>query len=149
MAGESVTIWVPGHPKGKGRPRVGGGRIYTPPDTAREEKRVAAIASDAMQTAGLDPFVGPVSIVLVARYRIPPSWSKAKQVEARGHKFSPGKPDLDNVLKLALDALNGVVFDDDAQVAMIEAIKTFSDEPGIYIRARSDTEAGIEDGPDD
>ena len=144
MAGESVNLWIPGQPVGKGRPRFGNGRAYTPAPTAKAEKRIAAIASDAMQDAGLEPFTGPVSVIIIARYRIPPSWPKAKREAAERHDFSPGKPDLDNVIKLVLDAIQGVVMEDDVQVAMVEAIKTFSHKPGIVVRCASDTEEGPE-----
>ena len=138
MARQDLSFWIPGQPIGKGRPRFARGRAYTPPITHRAEMKVAAIASGAMIEAGLKPFTAPVSCVIVARYRIPPSWTKAKQADAQAHKIVPGKPDLDNVLKLILDACNGVCFEDDAQVAWIEAIKTFSDEPGIMVRFAAD-----------
>lgn len=138
MARQDLSFWIPGQPIGKGRPRFAKGRAYTPPVTHRAERMVAAIASDAMITAGLEPFTAPVSCVIIARYRIPPSWTKAKQAQAATHAIAPGKPDLDNVIKLVLDACNGVCFEDDAQVAWIEAIKTFSDEPGILVRFSAD-----------
>jgi len=138
VAGETVAFRVPGQPIGKGRPRFGNGRAYTPATTAKAERAAAAIASDAMMDAGLDPFTGPVSVVIVARYRIPPSWTKKKQTAARSHEIQPGKPDLDNVVKLILDACNGVTFEDDAQVVMLEAIKTFSDEPGVHVLVRKE-----------
>lgn len=95
-----------------------------------------------MLDLGADPFLGPVSVVIVARYRIPPSWPKKKQMAARLHEIQPGKPDLDNVAKLILDAINGVVFEDDAQVCWIEAIKTFSDQPGVHVMVRAEERGG-------
>jgi Holliday junction resolvase RusA-like endonuclease len=138
MARKDLTFWIPGQPIGKGRPRFARGRAYTPPITHRAQVKVAAIASGAMIEAKLEPFTAPVSVIIVARYRIPPSWTKAKRVEAETHAIVPGKPDLDNVIKLVLDACNGVCFEDDAQVAWIEAIKTFSDEPGIMVKLSAD-----------
>ena len=38
------------------------------------------------------------------------------------------KPDIDNMIKLVLDALNGVFFVDDAQVMRISASKQYADE---------------------
>ena len=138
MARQDLTFWIPGQPIGKGRPRFAKGRAYTPPATKKEEMKVAAIASGAMIEAGLEPFTAPVSCVIVARYRIPPSWTKAKKIQAEQHSIPPGKPDLDNVIKLVLDACNGVIFEDDAQVCWIEAIKTFSSEPGVVVRFSAD-----------
>lgn len=142
MARQDLTFWIPGQPIGKGRPRFAKGRAYTPPTTHRAEKLVAAIASDAMMSAGFEPFTASVSVLIVARYRIPPSWTKAKKAQAEAHDIAPGKPDLDNVVKLVLDACNGVCFEDDAQVARIEAIKTFSEEPGVLVRLSADEKKG-------
>ena len=44
----------------------------------------------------------------------------------------PGRPDIDNVVKIALDALNGVMFEDDAQVYQVTAHKKYGD-PMILI----------------
>ena len=41
------------------------------------------------------------------------------------HNIRPGKPDLDNVVKLIMDALNGVVVVDDKQVAVMTASKRY------------------------
>jgi Holliday junction resolvase RusA-like endonuclease len=49
--------------------------------------------------------------------------------------------DLDNLEKLALDAMNGVVFEDDRLVVMKWSRKRFGPEPLIAIRAVEITEA--------
>lgn len=46
---------------------------------------------------------------------------KTKQMTRLAHT---SKPDLDNLIKSVLDALTGVLFRDDSQVAMLEATKT-------------------------
>ena len=43
------------------------------------------------------------------------------------------KPDIDNVLKLVLDALNEVAYKDDTQVIEVECKKFFSINPRIEI----------------
>ena len=44
------------------------------------------------------------------------------------------KPDLDNVVKLILDAINGIVFADDKQVVSISASKAYSDTPRTTVQ---------------
>ena len=58
----------------------------------------------------------PVEIEIRAWFRMPPSWSKKKKAALRltGHAQ---KPDWDNVGKAVSDALTGVCYEDDAQVA--------------------------------
>jgi len=44
------------------------------------------------------------------------------------------KPDSDKLLRNLLDALKGVVYQDDAQVTEIHATKRYSDAPGVVVR---------------
>lgn len=43
------------------------------------------------------------------------------------------KADLDNYIKSLLDALNGLVWDDDAKIVHLEADKFYSEQPRIEI----------------
>ena len=40
-------------------------------------------------------------------------------------EYTPGRPDIDNVAKSALDAFNGIVYVDDAQVYDLQIKKTY------------------------
>jgi Holliday junction resolvase RusA-like endonuclease len=44
------------------------------------------------------------------------------------------KPDVDKLARNVLDALTGVVFEDDSQVTELKAVKVFGDTPGVNIR---------------
>ena len=133
-----MSFFVPGAPIGKERPRAarrGAGVVmFTPEKTAGYEALVAAtaaatLAGDAPTHQLLD---GPLEAVLEMRFPVPASWSKAKRARAlAGVEWHTSKPDADNVAKAILDACNGVVFRDDAQVVMLVATKAFSDEPGM------------------
>ncbi|MBR3385491.1 MAG: RusA family crossover junction endodeoxyribonuclease [Atopobiaceae bacterium] len=61
----------------------------------------------------------PVSVLVGAHAELPPS-VRPKRLERQPHTV---KPDLDNVVKLVLDALNGYAWHDDCQVDHIEAFK--------------------------
>jgi Holliday junction resolvase RusA-like endonuclease len=111
-----IAFTVPGRVVGKGRPRfVRQGsfvRTYTPAPTLNCEAMVRTFAHEAM--TGQQLLIGPVSLT-VTIYLIPPqSWSRRKRLIAR---FPTGKPDLDNCQKLLCDAMNGIVFTDDSQIA--------------------------------
>ena len=43
------------------------------------------------------------------------------------------KPDIDNVEKIILDALNGIAYDDDKQVVEEASSKLYSDVPRVEI----------------
>lgn len=136
-----IEFFVPGKPVGKGRPRAarrGAGVVmFTPEKTADYEALVAAAASNAMRAEAGPLFTGPLEAVLEMRIPIPVSWSKAHKAAAlAGAELPTSKPDIDNVAKAILDACNGVVFRDDAQVVMLAATKAFSDEPGVRVVIR-------------
>ena len=49
-------------------------------------------------------------------------------------KYPTVRPDLDQYLKLLLDALAKYVYDDDAQIVAIEALKVYDSYPHIKLR---------------
>lgn len=139
-----IEFFVPGAPVGKGRPRAArrgtGVVMFTPEKTAGYEALVAAAASNAMRAEAGPLFTGPLEAVLEMRIPIPASWSKAHKAAAlAGAELPTSRPDIDNVAKAILDACNGVVFRDDAQVVMLVATKAFSDEPGVQVVIRECT----------
>ena len=51
------------------------------------------------------------------------------------NKISPTKkPDIDNIVKVVLDALNKLAFIDDNRVTKIEVEKRYSKNPKVYIK---------------
>jgi Holliday junction resolvase RusA-like endonuclease len=137
----SVAIYfvVPGQPVGKGRPRArkqgGFVRMYTDAKTVTYEKAIARQATFAMN--GMQLLTTSISMRIVCFYRIPPSWSKRKQMQALSGDLFPGKPDADNVAKAVMDACH-VVYVDDKQVTRLVTEKEYSYDPRIevYIHER-------------
>lgn len=131
----AIFFVVPGQPVGKGRPRASsrGGfvRMYTDAKTLSYEQVIAKQARYAM--GPLEVLATPISMRIVSLYSIPVSWSKRKQQLALNGELIPGKPDLDNVAKAVLDALNGVVYQDDKQVIRLVIEKSYSFEPRIEV----------------
>ena len=122
-----IEIEVSGQPQGKGRPRfTRTGRAYTPDKTRQYEARIKAAAWAEMQKHSLKATQRPVHVDVIAFMDIPKSWSKKKRMEAEYGAITPTAGyDLDNIVKAALDGVQGVIFDDDRQVSSIKARKTF------------------------
>lgn len=122
-----IFFVVPGEPVPKARPRVamagGKARAYTPKKSACYERDVYTFCSAAM--AGAAPFEGAIALEVHAFFPIPTSYSEKRRLEAIG-KWHPKRPDLDNVVKSIMDALNGLAWKDDAQVASIYATKALA-----------------------
>lgn len=131
----AIYFVVYGEPQGKGRPRASsrGGfvRMYTPAATQAYENEIAGLAARAM--GELQVLSTAISLRVVAHHAIPVSWSKKKQLAALNGEVIPGKPDLDNVAKAVLDAMNGVVYVDDKQVIRLVAEKRYSMEPKVEV----------------
>ncbi len=43
------------------------------------------------------------------------------------------KPDSDNIAKVVADALNGIAYDDDAQIADLTVIKRYTENPCVKV----------------
>ena len=65
----------------------------------------------------------PVGLKIDFLFEIPKSWSKSKKESAKWHT---SRPDSDNLAKTVKDALNGVLYDDDSQVAWMQVSKRLS-----------------------
>lgn len=122
------TIIVYGKPVGKGRPKFSsrGGfvRAYTPKTTADYEAKVAKAYTDKYGAS--EPCEKPIVVSIQAVFPIPSSFRKAEKEKARKGLIKPTKkPDIDNIIKIILDGLNGVAFKDDSQVTMVHASKKY------------------------
>ena len=132
MTINAVRFEIPGIPVAKGRARVttigGHARAYTPAKTVAYESTVALFARQAMGAA--EPIPGPVAVLIVATWPIPPSWPKKRREAA---KWKASKPDADNVAKAIGDACNGIVWADDSQVVDLRCVKLYGALPGVVV----------------
>lgn len=135
-----ISFTVPGEPVGKARPRVtiAGGRAhaYTPAKTAAYEQLVAVYASAAMKKAPL--LEHPVRVRLDIYCKVPGTWSKKRRTNALAGIERPAKkPDLDNVVKILADGMNGIVWVDDAQIVELSCSKHYALEPYVSVSVTS------------
>ena len=136
---EPVTISLAGEPQGKGRARatkIGAFiRMYTPEKTRTYEGMIRSAAMDAI--GNKPPFEDPVEFVMRAIFPVPASWSGRKRERALLGEIKPGKkPDLDNVAKAWNDALNGVVYRDDALICRMTLDKRYGPQALVVVTVR-------------
>lgn len=113
-----------GEPVAKGRPKMTRqGHAYTPAKTRTAETNVRAQVV-AQLPSGFIPLKGAIHIQAIF-YRQRPK-SDPKRI------FPTTRCDIDNYMKLLMDAINTVVFEDDSQVVDIEMKKRFG-VPGIWL----------------
>lgn len=127
---------VPGEPRGKERHRTGKYGTYTPSKTVKYEKEIQKAFRSCWDIPELPfPTKKPLTVSIAAYYKIPKSESKKTKAEMAINKIRPTKkPDVDNIAKVVMDALNGVAWKDDAQVVNLHIIKFYTpDEPYIYV----------------
>jgi Holliday junction resolvase RusA-like endonuclease len=131
-----IEFTVPGDPRGKGRPRfsrVGKfTKTYTDAKTKEYEVKARLFASMAMN--GHEPLTTPIAVFMVINVAIPASYSKKrKEACLLGVEMPCKKPDIDNIAKGILDAMNGIVYKDDIQVVRLTLHKNYSTDPSVYI----------------
>ena len=88
------------------------------------------------------PLDGPLSVVVEALFPIPESWSRRQFDRAvAGAVLPTGRPDVDNILKM-LDALNGVVWNDDKQIVTASIRKRYSNNPALVVKVSKEVASG-------
>lgn len=134
-----VMFHVPGKPQGKARartcynPNTGKHMSRTPDNTVMYENLIKD--RYLQQANGFYLETGtPVTLRIVARFVPPKSKSKKiKQQMLNGEILPLKKPDMDNIVKVVADALNGVAYHDDTQIALVIAKKAYSAMEGLDI----------------
>lgn len=134
-----VRFTVPGKPQGKARARTFYNQALeknismTPDNTVLYEN---LIKDRYLQVAGGTYFEQgtPVELGIVVRFLPAKSTSKKKQKQMLDGEILPlKKPDIDNVVKVISDALNGVAYHDDTQVVSIKVKKVYSAVEGVDV----------------
>lgn len=81
-----------------------------------------------------EPLTCPLAIDITFRMPV------AKSIKGRmrrdmlsGYVHHTKKPDIDNLVKLVLDTMTGIVYKDDCQIIRVSANKRYSEVPGILV----------------
>jgi Holliday junction resolvase RusA-like endonuclease len=123
-----MKIFIPGEPIAQPRVKVstrgGFARAYVdakhPIHAYKQAIRLAYV------NAGGEVLEGPVSVRIVCWFERPKGHSKKRRQQAEPKTT---KPDLDNVAKAVLDALNEIAYNDDGQVCRLTVEKWYVGGP--------------------
>jgi Holliday junction resolvase RusA-like endonuclease len=136
-----MTYMVEGNPVGKGRPKFArrGNFVstYTPTKTRDYETVIKEAAKKAMGSNEI--LETPVTVAIYITVPIPQSYSK-KRTEAclKDIERPTKKPDIDNVAKCFLDAMNDVVYKDDTQVLTLHVTKVYGTVGMVEVMVKED-----------
>ena len=125
---------VPGIIKGKGRPRVNSytGIVYTPTTTKDYECLVEQYF--LLKYPRFKTLEGRVSVDIKAIFNIPKTTKKQDREKMLENAISPTKkPDIDNIVKIILDAMNKFAFKDDTQITKLSVEKMYGEEEKVII----------------
>lgn len=126
-------LTIDGVPVAKGRPRLGRYGTYTPKKTQEYEEYVKMCW--VAKYGAIQPAEQPLEVNIVFYLPIPKSYSKKQRAEIlNGRLKHTKKPDIDNLIKSVLDALNGLAYVDDSKIIKAAAEKQYSEKPRTEIQ---------------
>lgn len=112
-----MILSLPIQPIAKGRPQFSRrGGAYTPTKTRNFEKEVRTLASIKMREGNYRTLSGPLKVNI--------AFSLPKPKRPRS-EFPITRPDIDNLAKAILDALNGVAWEDDGLICNLSLEKRY------------------------
>jgi Holliday junction resolvase RusA-like endonuclease len=135
MKQEKIQFFVPMRPKGKARARVTKWGAYTPKTTVEAEQEFIKEANPFVPEMRI---LSAVSVVLTFYMPCQAHMSK-KNKQTLQYKPHTVKPDIDNLVKLVLDAMTKAGFwKDDSQVVILKAEKRWAgnEECGISVEVK-------------
>jgi len=108
-----VKLWFSGNPIPKGRPRLGLRGVYTRASTKEWEETVGWQCRDQWKRK---PLLGPLGIEFIF------------------YRENRRKVDLDNLEKSMLDALEGILYENDSQIKKKSGeIRHSKEHPGVEV----------------
>ena len=122
-------------PVPKGRPRFSRGVVYTPAKTHKAEKDIRSLLLCELRKTGVKITAKPVCVKMRFNYIYPRRLTKHDKLLADlDMLYKVSRPDIDNLVKLVCDAMNGLVYEDDNQVVKLFAEKVYSKREGIELK---------------
>jgi Holliday junction resolvase RusA-like endonuclease len=121
-----ISFTIPGTPVPQGRPRVTStGHAYYDKRTQdyRELVKQCAIASQN----GAEPLTGPLAMFVDCVMPIPESWPKHRKCAAMHGMWHINRPDSSNLIKAIEDSCNGILYEDDSQIAVLIGTKSYGE----------------------
>ena len=130
---EINSFFIAGEVQAKQRPKFNGRFAYTPKETVSYENLVKLQYQAQCGNYRYHDDV-PLIVAIFVHIEPPQSASNIKKTRMLNHAEYPlKKPDVDNVAKIILDALNGIAYRDDKQVVTLIVKKSFAGESGVGV----------------
>lgn len=125
---------IVGRPKGKDRPRFSkDGHTYTTRKTKEYEDLIKYIFR-IEKHGKMIPEGRRIAVTISANFKIPSSDNKAEaEKKRRGITQATIKPDVDNIAKIVLDALNGIAYRDDSEVVELHVYKQYAEKNDVKV----------------
>lgn len=135
--GDSVKydLVILGKPTGKARPRVTRWGTHTPEKTVLYENLIKI--SFQQQNPNKKPLEGYIRAEITAHFKPTKTdyKSKKKISQMLSGEIKPSKkPDIDNIAKIILDALNKIAYKDDTQVVELTVKKVYSEIDKVEVK---------------
>lgn len=112
-------------------------RMYDPKKVATFKRQLGMLAKQQMLDRGLEPYDGPLEVCMKFYRPVQASISKKERARRLSGVHRPTvKPDLDNYIKSASDALNGIVWVDDNCIVGLMAEKFYAEQPHLTVKVR-------------
>lgn len=108
------TIHLEMTPVAKGRPRFGRHTVFTPKKTKDFETQAKQLMRNQFF---LMPLTGALRAEMVFTFPKPKTTKNTRPI---------GRPDADNVAKAVMDAGNGILWADDAQICELVVVKEYA-----------------------
>lgn len=129
-----LELEILGEPVGKGRPRFSRYGTYTPQKTKDYEEYVKQCYKNKYNIKQR-PTEKPLNAKITAYFKVPTSYSNKKKKELIGQPHAK-RPDIDNIIKIIFDSLNGLAYKDDNQITKIEVEKLYGEEPKVVLEIK-------------
>ena len=128
-----MIVVIPGRPIPQQRPRFAKGHAYDP--SAKDKREFMLKCVEEQLPEGI---AGPLSIDLTFEYKRPKTHFRTGKFSHIMKEDAPmihtQTPDLDNLVKFVLDALNGKYYIDDRQIYKITARKKWSETDQTIVK---------------
>lgn len=130
---EISSFFIAGEVQAKQRPKFNGRFAYTPKETVVYENLVKLQYQAQCGNYRYGDNV-PLAVTIYVYIAPPQSASNVKKTRMLNQAEYPlKKPDVDNVAKIILDALNGIAYRDDKQVVELHVKKSYAAESGVGV----------------
>jgi len=127
-----ISLTIPGEPKAKQRPKWFKHGTYTPEKTVSYESYIKELF--ATKYPEFMPKETALTLHIYAGLFMPKSTSKKKVDMMKLGIIKPiKKPDVDNLLKTVMDALEKLAYKNDSQIVRVVMDKDYSERPRLEI----------------